>query len=177
MAMVLKTIVPFWSRRFESCFCRHPYLCVRTYHPFSPVSESFLPSSSVSPERGFSHTLTENLRAAGSVWTRNFKIQVIHMGASNSIALSVNTNENGRWASIMLVFQLPEHIEPEPFAATFQELLRKAFQMASGKNVPADAVIMSAIAALQCKVSFEFLATKADAVSFFRYESITPTES
>lgn len=92
------------------------------------------------------------------------------MGTSNSIALSVNTNENGRWASIMLVFQLPEHIEPEPFAATFQELLRKSFQMASGKNVPADAVIMSAIAALQCKVPFEFLATKADAVSFFRYE-------
>lgn len=87
-----------------------------------------------------------------------------------STALSINIVAGGQWSSTMIVFQLPSHVDLEAFTLSFQVLLQEVFA-AAGKNIEADAIVMAAIAAMQCKMPFDFIATKADKVSVIHLDS------
>lgn len=86
------------------------------------------------------------------------------MNNSVSTAVSVNIENNGAWSSMMLVFQLPNHVDVDSFVSGFQDMLQHFLQSDLKDKMPADAIVMAVIATMQCQMPFEFLATKADTV-------------
>ena len=69
---------------------------------------------------------------------------------------------------MMLVFQLPNHVNVDSFVSGFQNALQHFLQSDLKDKMPADAIVMAVIATMQCQMPFEFLATKADTVAIYQ---------